>query len=180
VSNVLNGTVVRLDISYSVSTVSVTQQLILASGLFHRSDPAALELGPAGLAYDPAHDTLCVANSADGAIYQIAHAVSSTSTQPATLFLSDTSHLHGPLDLAFLPNGHFVVANSDGTNINPNQPSELVEYTAQGAFVNQMSIDPNNGGAFGLAIENLGWGTVRLAAVDDNANTVIVRTLVVQ
>src|SRR5579884_4233399 len=137
-------------------------------------------VGSRGLAYDAAHDILYVANSADGTIYQIAHAASSTSTQPATPFLTDTAHLHGPLELAFLPNGHFVVANSDGTNIDPNQPSELVEYTAQGAFVNQMSIDPNNGAAFGLAIENIGWGTVRLAAVNDNANSVMIRTLVVQ
>ncbi|HZU26854.1 MAG TPA: hypothetical protein VFA04_15120 [Bryobacteraceae bacterium] len=180
VSNVLNGTVVRFDVSYAGFSVSVTQQVVLASGLFHRADPAALELGPAGLAYDAAHDILYVANSADGTIYQIAHAASSTSTQPATPFLTDTAHLHGPLELAFLPNGHFVVANSDGTNIDPNQPSELVEYTAQGAFVNQMSIDPNNGAAFGLAIENIGWGTVRLAAVNDNANSVMIRTLVVQ
>jgi hypothetical protein len=42
-----------------------------------------------------------------------------------------------------------------------------------------MSIDPNNGGAFGLSVNNIGWGTIRLAAVDDNANTLNIWTTVV-
>jgi hypothetical protein len=74
---------------------------------------------------------------------------------------SDTVHLHGPLDLAFAPNGDLVVANSDGSNADPNQPSELVEFTTQGKFVAQFSLDPNNGGAFGLAIQKLGNVAVR-------------------
>ncbi len=73
--------------------------------------------------------------------------------------------------MSILPNGHLLIANSDGSNADPNQPSELVEYTAAGTFVGQMPIDPNNGGAFGLATMNIGWGTFRLAAVDDNTNT---------
>jgi len=96
--------------------------------------------------------------------FTIATATAPRSTPvPATLFISDPTHLHGPLDLTILPNGHFLVANSDGSNADPNQPSELVEYSATGQFLAQMSVDPNNGGAFGLAINNLGWGTVRLA-----------------
>jgi hypothetical protein len=98
----------------------------------------------------------------------------------ATLFLQDNVHLHGPLDLTILPNGHFLVANSDGSNVDPNQPSELVEYTAAGAFLAQMPVDPNNGGAFGVAINNMGWGTFRLAAVDDDTNTLKIWTAVAQ
>jgi hypothetical protein len=77
-----------------------------------------------------------------------------------------------------LANGHFLVANSDGSNVDPNQPSELVEYRATGEFLNQMSIDPNNGGAFGFAINNIGWGTFTLAAVDDNTNSLKIWTTV--
>jgi len=43
----------------------------------------------------------------------------------------------GPLDLARSPNGHLPVANSDGRNADPNQPSELVEFTAGGEFLSQ-------------------------------------------
>ncbi len=179
VSNVLSGVISRFNISYSPVAISESDTVI-ATGFNHRVDPAALVLGPSGLAYDAIHDVLYVASSADNAIYEIPTARTTNSTVSATAFIEDLTHLHGPLDLAFLPNGHLVVANSDGSNVDPNQPSELVEYTAAGEFVNQMSIDPNNGGAFGLAVKNLGWGTFRLAAVDDNANSLKIWTAVAQ
>ena len=181
VSDAGGGTVMRLDLSYTPYSVSVNQQLKLASGFGYRPDFQRLLLGPAGIAYDPTHDVLYVADSLDNSIYQIVHAATVTSEQVATQFIADVSHLHGPLGMAILPNGHLVIADADSSyNTDPNQPSELVEYTAQGTFVNQMSIDPNIQGASGVAVENLGWGTVRLAFVDDNASTVSIRTLVVQ
>jgi hypothetical protein len=179
-SNVLSGVVSRFDITYTPTNLSATA-LVLATGFSHRTDPAALVLGPSGLAYDPIHDILYVASSTDNAVYEIPTAAAPHSASvSATLFFEDATHLHGPLDLTILPNGHFLVANSDGSNADPNQPSELVEYSAAGAFLGQMSIDPNNGGAFGVAINNLGWGTFRLAAVDDNANSLGIWTTVAQ
>jgi hypothetical protein len=178
VSNVLSGVISRFDISYTPGNLSATG-LVLANGFNHRADPAALEVGPSGLAYIASSNTLLVANSDDDSIYEIPNAATANTTQTATLLINDLTHLHGPLDLAILPNGHFVVANSDGSNADPNQPSELVEYTAQGVFVGQMPVDPNNGGAFGLAVSNLGWGTFQLAAVDDNANALTITTAVV-
>lgn len=178
-SNVLSGVVSRFDITYTAASIGATA-LVLANGFTHRTDPAALVLGPSGLAYAPSNDTLYVASSTDNAIYQIP-----TATAPhgapvsATLFFQDLTHLHGALDLSILPNGHFLVANSDGSNVDPNQPSELVEYTATGQFLAQMSVDPNNGGAFGFAVNSIGWGTIRLGAVDDNANTLHIWTTVV-
>ncbi|MGD0295660.1 MAG: hypothetical protein ABSE86_01005 [Bryobacteraceae bacterium] len=179
VSNVLNGTVTRFDLTYNAANISATA-LVLADGFNHRLDPAALVLGPSGLAYSASNDTLYVASSADNAIYAIPTAAAPHSASvAATIFIQDLNHLHGPLNLAILPNGHLLVANSDGSNVDPNQPSELVEYTAAGQFVGQMSVDPNNGGAFGLAVNNMGWGTIRLAAVDDNANSLKIWTTVV-
>jgi hypothetical protein len=52
-------------------------------------------------------------------------------------------------------------------NADLNQPSELVEFTKTGQFVTELSVDPTNGGAFGLAI-GLRNGVTTLAAVDDN------------
>jgi DNA-binding beta-propeller fold protein YncE len=177
ISNVLNGTVVRFNLSYNAGSITASQQ-VLATGFSHRADPAALELGPSGLAYNAAQDKLYVASSSDNAIYEIATAAAANSEVTPSLFLSDPTHLHGPLDLAFLPNGNLLVANSDGSNVDPNQPSEIVEYTAAGVFISQMPVDPNNGGAFGLAVNNIGWGTFTLAAVDDNANTLNIWTAV--
>ncbi|HKE28615.1 MAG TPA: hypothetical protein VKB88_39970 [Bryobacteraceae bacterium] len=179
VSNVLSGVISRFDLSYTPSGLGATVT-VLATGFNHRLDPAALAVGPSGLAYDSVHNVLLVASSTDNAIYQIANAATATSTQPATLLFADAVHLHGPLDIGFLPNGHLLVANSDGSNADPNQPSELVEFTSAGAFIDEMPIDPNNGGAFGLAMKNLGWGTFQLAAVDDNTNTLRIWTSVAQ
>lgn len=39
------------------------------------------------------------------------------------------TQLRGPLMLATALNGHLLVANSDGYNVDPNQPSEIVEFT---------------------------------------------------
>jgi hypothetical protein len=178
-SNVLSGVVSRFDITYSATAISATA-LVLATGFNHRLDAAALVLGPSGLAYDAIHDTLLVASSADNAVYEIPTAANTHSTVGATLLFQDLTHLHGPLDLSILPNGHLLIANSDGSNVDPNQPSELVEYTATGQFLAQKPIDPNNGGAFGLATNNIGWGTFRLAAVDDDTNTLNIWTAVAQ
>ena len=120
-----------------------------------------------------------MASSTDNAVYSIHPAVATGSALSPALLFADTTHLHGPLGLSILPDGHFLVANSDGSNVDPNQPSEIVEYSATGQFLAQYSLDPNNGGAFGLAVNNLGWGTVRIAAVDDNTNRLNIWTTVI-
>jgi DNA-binding beta-propeller fold protein YncE len=179
ISNVLNGTVTRFDLAVSDDgeSLAVINAIQIASGYDHRFDPAALVLGPSGLSYNAQQDILYVASSADNAVYAISGAGSlSGSAGTGTLIYQDNVHLHGPIDLAQTPSGHLVAANSDGSNADPNQPSELVEFTADGQFVAQYSLDPNNGGAFGLAMTAVGEVAVRSAAVDDNTNTLSVWT----
>lgn len=178
VSNVLNGTVVRFDVGISDDgdSLDVRRAVQIGTGFSHRTDPAALVLGPSGLSYDVAHDTLYVADSADNTIYSIPFAViRGGSDGTGTPVYQDNVHLHGPLDIVQAPNGHLIVANSDGSNADENQPSELVEFTREGNFVAQFPVDPNNGGAFGLALANLGQA-FRVAAVDDNANSITIWT----
>lgn len=172
VSNVLAGTVVRLTLAYQAEAVTFVVGTVIGSGFSHRLDPAALVLGPSGLLYDAIHDILYVASSTDNAVYALHGAGAATSSLgTGTLIYQDLVHLHGPLQMAVSPTGHLLVANSDGSNVDPNQPSELVEFTTTGEFIAQSSIDPNNGGAFGLALWNVGFGTIEVAYVDDNANT---------
>jgi len=184
VSNVESGTVVRLNVSYDAmggEYAKLMSATTIASGFQHSGDPAAFEVGPSGLAYDPIQDVLLVASEVDSSIYAIPHASRLTAPEgTGSLVVQDTTHLHGPLDLALAPNGHLLVANSDGRNADPNQPSELVELTLDGEFVAQYSVDPNNGGAFGLAIHSLELGVIRLAAVDDNQNVLNMWTTVVR
>ena len=175
ISNVLNGTITRLDMSFADNgeSVQVLDAVTIASGYNHSLSPAALVLGPSGLYYDQVNDILYVASSADNAIYAINGAgwAINTSQGTGTVVYQDNTHLHGPIDLVRAPNGHLIVANSDGSNVDPNQPSELVEFTIDGTFVAQYSVDPNNGGAFGVGLERLSQRAVKFAAVDDNQNT---------
>jgi hypothetical protein len=82
VSNVLAGTVVRLDVSYAHDGTSMYVNAIttIGSGFTHRTDPAALVLGPSGLFYDQYHDVLYVASSTDNAVYTLAGAGAATSS----------------------------------------------------------------------------------------------------
>jgi DNA-binding beta-propeller fold protein YncE len=74
VSNVLNGTVSRLDVMIGASTVDLIQIVRVAQGYTFRTDPSALVVGPTGLAYDPATDVLYVASTGDNAIFAVAGA----------------------------------------------------------------------------------------------------------
>lgn len=174
VSMVLSGNVVRLNLDVSSTGVTVTSTTVIASGYAHRGDPAAFEVGPTGLVYDSTTDVLYVSSTADNAVFSVQNPRMRTSSGgKGTVVYSDAVHLHGPLGMAAAPNGHLIVSNSDVINSNPHLPSEYVEFTKQGQFVSQISIDPAQGGAFGLAINSNAQESV-FDAVDDNTGTLIV------
>jgi hypothetical protein len=177
VSNVLNGVVTRIDLTIPKGGNPIVGSLTrIASGYLTRTDPAALVIGPTGLAYDATRDILYVASTGDNAIFSIAHALARTSDAGiGRLVYQDDAHLRGPLGLVLAPNGNLITSNGDAVNPDPNQASELVEFTTSGRFVGQFSIDPAQGGAFGLAVSNVG-GILRLAAVEDVTNSVDVWT----
>ena len=183
VSNVLNGTVTRLDLAVQGSALSVTNKLTIASGYAFRTDPAALVVGPTGLAYDAVGDVLYVASTGDNEIFAVKNAGATTQPQSGkgTVVYQDNAHLRGPLALAFAPNGHLVTSNGDAVNPSPATPpplpSQLVEFTIFGQFIGQLSVDPAPGGAFGLAFGQAANAMVRFAAVNDAINTIDVLTL---
>ncbi len=180
ISNVLNGTVSRLNFDVSrdgehISLESITQ---IANGYLHRFDPNALVVGPTGLAFDRAKDLLFVASTGDNAIYSIRHAL--IRWEPANkgdLVYQDNAHLRGPLGLIIGVGNDLITANGDAVNGDPNQPSELVEFTRSGQFVAQLSVDlGGQGGAFGLALHGRDDNR-RFAAVDDVVNTLKIWSL---
>ena len=172
VSDVLSGTVTRLDVYtpnphefYLLDTIQI------ASGYMHEPNSAALVVGPTGLVYDPYQDLLYVASTGDNAIFVLKHAGRANSDKGmGQLVYTDSAHLRGPLALAQAPNGDLLTANGDAENPDPSQPSEIVEFTPAGQFVDQFSVDPAQGGAFGIAIMPVGYDRVIFAAVDDNKN----------
>src|ERR1700733_11054147 len=69
------------------------------------------------------------------------------------------------------PTGHLLGSNGHAVNGDPNQPSEIVEFTTGGTFVSEFSVDPGQGGAFGMNFQSVGGGFFRFAAVDDVTNS---------
>ena len=183
VSNVLSGTVTRLDLAISSGKPVVMGTTQIASGYTSHSDPSALIVGPTGLAYDVNADVLYVASTADNEIFAVSHAgTANHSNGPGTVIYQDNAHLRGPLGLAFAPNGHLLTSNGDAPTLTPPSTqtlnSEIVEFTKNGKFIAEFSIDSANGAAFGIAVAPiLPVVLARLAAVDDATNEVTVYTL---
>jgi hypothetical protein len=133
VSNLLSGTVTRLNLMISNSGVALVSKTRIGSGFGHQIIPAIVAVGPTGLAYDPIRDTLYVASTADNKIFGIGDAGRrTTSADTGFVVFADQTHLHGPLGLTLSPNGNLITANGDGVNAGGTQ-NDLVEFT-QGGF----------------------------------------------
>jgi len=183
VSNVVSGTVTRLDLAIISGKPAVMGTTQIVKGYTVKPNAGAVILGPTGLAYDAERDILYVASTADNAIFKVLNA--GRITQPVirgTIIFQD-DHLRGPLALVLAPNGDLITSNGDAVNADPTQPSEIVEFTKEGKegkFIGQFSIDSVLGSAFGIAIVPAGEDSVRLAAVDDSRNDITVFRLSTQ
>lgn len=177
VSNALTGTVIRMDFTVGASGLHLLSTRVIASGYVHRGDPVTLFVAPTGLVYNSRFDVLYVASTGDNAVFAVRHAAERTDDDgTGTIIYQDNVHLHGALGMAQAPNGHLLVSNNDGINPDANQPSEIVEFTVDGQFVKQLSVDPAQGGAFGLAVRTTEDKAV-FAAVDDNSSMLLIWTL---
>jgi hypothetical protein len=174
VSNVLNGTVARLDVSVAANGLTLQKKTIIAKGYQHVPNTAALILGPTGLAYDLATDTLYVASTAENVIYSVAQAGHRTSPVSHGNVAFADEHLRGPLALRFAPNGNLLAANGDAVNADVLHPSEIVEFTKSGQFVREYNVDANQGGAFGLDTVFDFDAKFNYAVIDDVTNSLIV------
>lgn len=178
VSNVVSGTVTRLDLEVTGGKPVVLGTTQIAKGYTVQPNQAAVILGPTGLAYGAERDVLYVASTADNAIFAVPNAGIRTAPPQngtGTIIFQD-NHLRGPLALVLTPNGHLITSNGDAVNGDVTQPSELVEFTKDGKFVGESNVDAAQGGAFGIGIATSDDDRVRFAAVDDNASDIIVHT----
>ncbi len=153
VSNVLNGTVIRIDLTLTPTTFTVSSITLIAFGYGHLNNKTINLVGPSGLAYSEELHTLYVTSASGSRVFAIAHA--DTITTPVSLgssIYADPVHLHGPLGLAIAPNGDLISAQADNFNANGAFPSEIVEFTTTGQFVAEFSIDALVGAAFNIAL----------------------------
>jgi hypothetical protein len=176
VSNVLDGTVIRIDLRVEDDGVRVEHETRIASGYQHGCAGTAFVAGPTGLAFDEARNVLYVASTTDNQIFAVYGAGSTTRDRRGTgvgVVDDPDDHLHGPLGLVRAANGNLISAQGDGVNSSddPTQQSLIVEFTADGKFVAQRQVFPAPGSAFGVALDQT-CSELRFAAVDDTNNKV--------
>lgn len=177
VTNVLNGTVagggnpvnqatvLRIVLTVSENDMPKVDSIsVIGSGFPARTDPAALVIGPTGVALSLNNDTLFVADSVNNRIAAIDDPVNRTSSANTGATVSSGGHLNDPLGMTLADNGNILTANGgDGF---------LVETTPKGQQVSATLLDkagnpPGSGNLFGLTnVPGLG-----VVFVDDGTNT---------
>lgn len=178
VTNVLNGTVaangsvvnqgtilrVALNVSSSGAMPTVASKVLIGTGFSERTDPAALVIGPTGVALSKNNKTLYIADSVNNRIAAITSPITRTTTAGTGATVSSGGHLNDPLGMTLAINGNILTANGDD--------GFLVETTPTGVQRSATLLDntgspPGSGTLFGLT-EVPGLGVV---FVDDGSNT---------
>ncbi len=162
-SVVHKGTVVRLVLDLTKSPPTVLQRTVIGSGFAERTDPAALVIGPTGLALGP-NGTVYVADTLANRITAIGNGLFRFTSAGTGTTISSGGFLSAPLGLVRAPNGDLLSAN--GGN------GQIVESTLTGAQIQWPTVDasgspPGAGALFGLAIQPGGKGVY---FVDDATN----------
>lgn len=177
VANGLNGTISRLVFASGPHGSYMQSAKQIGSGYGHQCDPVTFVDAPTGLVYDPKTGSLYVASTVDNKVF-VLHDAATTNKDEGTgeVLYADNLHLHGPLGMAMAPDRHLLVSNNDAINSDPKHPSEIVEFTLQGKFVKELSVDPSQGGSFGLNVMTRD-DVSTFAAVDDNTSSLLIWTL---
>ena len=175
VSNVLNGTVenspatvdegtvVRLDVALDRrQPPKLVGDMVIAQGFAEHTDPAALVVGPTGLALGRDGD-LFVADTVNSRIAAVPDALGRRTALPdGGLTVSSGGSLNAPLGMTLAPNGDILTVNGGDGNI--------VETTVGGDQVAVSQIDPAGAGGdlFGVVLAPHHRGVL---FVDDGDNT---------
>ncbi|HEX7159096.1 MAG TPA: hypothetical protein VF214_08790 [Edaphobacter sp.] len=163
---VKEGTVVRILLGISDDKPPVMlDNTVIATSFPERTDPAALVVGPTGVAFDDDSGTLYVADSLENRIAAIPNALFRKNPMHAGQTVSRGKALNDPLGLAFTPNHHLVAANGNDGNIVEVDPQNGHQLAVK--LVNNTGGPPPGAGAlFGLVAVSDG-----VYFVDDAVNT---------
>ncbi|HXW35215.1 MAG TPA: hypothetical protein VEJ87_11610 [Acidimicrobiales bacterium] len=159
------GTIVRIDLTLEPGGLpQLTSETVVADGFAERTDPAALVVGPTGVAL--ADDgTLYVADTVNNRIAEVPDATTRNSTfHNGGKTLTANGAINGPLGMTLAPNGDVLTVN--GGN------GDIVETTPVGKQIDSTLLDasgspPGSGALFGLA---LAPGNHGVEFVDDATN----------
>lgn len=141
----------------------VKSSTVIGSGFSVRFDPAALIIGPTGVALDGNQDLLFVADSLNNRIAGIPNPLTRTDSAKTGFTLSQGGALNDPLAMSRAPSGNIIISNGGDGN--------LVEITDDGLHVATKTVDtsgspPGSGALFGVLVS-----TDRVFFVDDATNT---------
>jgi len=173
VANVLNGTVggggqivnegtvLRVVLTISRNSPPAVKSLtVIGSGFAERTDPAALVIGPTGVALGIGNRKLYVADSLNNRIAAIDDPLTRHSSDNTGSTLSSGGSLNDPLGLTLAANGDILTANGNDGNLVVTRPN--------GRQIDTILLDPAGAGVlFGL-ISVSGQGVY---FVDDGTNT---------
>lgn len=163
-SVVNRGTVVRIDLTLSKSAPPFVEGMtVIGSGFAERTDPAALVIGPTGVALSPDGFSLYVADSLNNRIAAIPFPIWRQTTAHTGITITKGGSLNDPLGLTVAPNGDILSANGDD--------GYMVQTTPDGLQVSKTLLDssgspPGNGALFGLVTVG-----ESVYYVDDASNT---------
>ncbi len=147
-SVVNQGTVVRVDLTLSKSAPPFVEAMtVIGSGFAERTDPAALAIGPTGVALSRDGFSLYVADSLNNRIAAIPYPISRQTTAHTGITITKGGSLNDPLGLTVAPNGDILTANGDD--------GYMVQTTPDGLQVAKTLLDssgdpPGSGALFGL------------------------------
>jgi hypothetical protein len=169
--NIVNeGTVVRLDLSISRKSMPSLQQMtVIGSGFAERTDPAALVIGPTGVALsnndrrDHGDQLLYVADSLNNRIVAIDDPLNRNTSDGTGRTVSRNGSLNDPLGLTLATNGDILTTNgNDGY---------MVETTPDGHQVNKVLLDDSGGTGAGALFGLVDVSGQGVYFVDDATNT---------
>jgi hypothetical protein len=147
-SVVNQGTVVRVDLTLSKSAPPFVEAMtVIGSGFAERTDPAALVIGPTGVALSKDGFSLYVADSLNNRIAAIPYPISRQTTARTGTTITKGGSLNDPLGLTVAPNGDILTTNGDD--------GYMVQTTPDGLQVSKTLLDssgdpPGSGALFGL------------------------------
>ncbi len=169
--NIVNqGTVVRLDLEISKKSMPNLQQMtVIGSGFAERTDPAALVIGPTGVALSEGHrpdhggQLLYVADSLNNRIVAIEEPLTRNTSDGTRRTVSKNGALNDPLGLTLAPHGDILTTNgNDGY---------MVETTPNGRQVVKVQLDNSGGNEAGALFGLVAVSGQGVYFVDDATNT---------
>ena len=159
-----DGTVVRMALDLTGAMPRLVSTTVIGLGFPERTDPAALVIGPTGVAYDRFHDILYVADSLSNRIAAIPGALMRMTAVRGGMTISMGGALNDPLGLTLAPNGDILTTNGNDGRIVETTPAGM-QVAAK--FIDTTGMPPGAGTLFGLvAIRGQG-----VYFVDDGTNT---------